>query len=345
LRVSGGNFGVLTLAACCCLLAACTLPGSVKPTVKIGLSAPFEGLYRDLGYELLSGVRLAVRQRNQAGGVGGRYLVEQVSLNDFGEAEEAAQQVREMAADPGVLAVLGGWSLQTARAAAAEYDRLGLAFMAPMTDWSSLARQAARVAASDGDPRPAAVLHSPDPADADLAQAFAEAYTARGGSIVAIEVPDGDDWVQQFVQEGARSPGTVFMAGDALAAAGWIVALREAGFGGILMGGPELGSTILVDVAGKESEGVIFVSPYPPLVDDPEFVTAYRELSGGAPPGPAAGWAYAAANRLLDALDVAAEGRGQLNRAAVRETLFAASGEPYHTYVYVIRAGNVFTSN
>ena len=33
------------------LLAACSFPGSVKPTVKVGLSAPFEGLYRDLGYE------------------------------------------------------------------------------------------------------------------------------------------------------------------------------------------------------------------------------------------------------------------------------------------------------
>jgi ABC-type branched-subunit amino acid transport system substrate-binding protein len=214
-----------------------------------------------------------------------------------------------------------------------------------MTDWGGLARQAARIAAGDGDTRPAAVLHSLDPADADLAQAFAQAYTAQGGEIVAIEVPDGDDWVRQFVQGGARSPGTVFMAGDALAAAGWIVALREAGFGGILMGGPDLGSAILVDVAGKASEGVIFVSPYPPLADDPEFVAAYRELSGGAPPGPAAGWAYAAANRLLDALDVAAEGRGQLNRAAVWETLSAASGEPYHAYVYVIRAGNLFTSD
>ena len=65
----------LHLATCCLLtcdllLATCAFPGSVQPTVKIGLSAPFEGLYRDLGYEVLPAVRLAVRERNAAGGVG-----------------------------------------------------------------------------------------------------------------------------------------------------------------------------------------------------------------------------------------------------------------------------------
>ena len=34
-----------------------------------------------------------------------------------------------------------------------------------------------------------------------------------------------------------------------------------------------------------------------------DFEAAYTQLSGGAPPGPASLWAYAAANRLLDALD------------------------------------------
>jgi ABC-type branched-subunit amino acid transport system substrate-binding protein len=113
------------------LLAACSFPGSVKPTVKVGLSAPFEGLHRDLGYEVLHAVRLAVRQRNAMGGVGERYLVEFVALNDFGEAEAAVEQARKMAVDPGVLGVLGGLSSEAAQAAAPEYARQGLAFLTP----------------------------------------------------------------------------------------------------------------------------------------------------------------------------------------------------------------------
>jgi hypothetical protein len=113
------------------LLAACSFPGSVKPTVKVGLSAPFEGRHRDLGYEVLHAVRLAVRQRNAMGGVGDRYLVEFVALNDFGEAEAAVEQARKMAVDPGVLGVLGGLSPEAAKAAAPEYAREGLAFLMP----------------------------------------------------------------------------------------------------------------------------------------------------------------------------------------------------------------------
>jgi ABC-type branched-subunit amino acid transport system substrate-binding protein len=133
------------------LLSACSLPGSVRPTVKIGLSAPFEGLYRELGYEALHAVRLAVRQRNETGGVGGRYLVEFVALNDFNQAGEAVVQARKMAVDADVMGVLGGWSPETAQVAAVEYERLGLAFLSPEADFTrahpSLSAEAGFVAA------------------------------------------------------------------------------------------------------------------------------------------------------------------------------------------------------
>jgi ABC-type branched-subunit amino acid transport system substrate-binding protein len=192
-----GGRCVVLFVSCFLLLVACSFPGSVKPTVKIGLSAPFEGLYRDQGYEALHAVRLAVRQRNGVGGVGGSYLVELVALNDFNEPNEAILQARKMAVDPGVLGVVGGWSPDTARLAAPEYERLGLALL----------------------------------------------------------VPD---------------------AGD--------------------------------------------VTPLAPEPVDPAFVDGFEALSGGASPGPLAVWAYAAANRLLDALDAVARVEG-LTRAGVRTAL------------------------
>lgn len=118
---------------CLMLVAGCTFPGSVEPTVKIGLSAPFEGQYRDLGYEALHAVRMAVRERNADGGIDQRFLVELVALNDLNEAEEAAEQARKMAVDPGVLGVLGGFSEETA-SVAWDYDQLGLAYLVPNVD-------------------------------------------------------------------------------------------------------------------------------------------------------------------------------------------------------------------
>ena len=125
---------MLLSIASCLLLAGCVFPGGVKPTVKIGLSAPFEGLYRDQGYEALHAVRLAVRQRNEAGGIGASYWVELVALNDFDEPTEAIIQAQKMAVDSDLMGVLGGWSVETAQAVAPEYERLGLAVLTPMTE-------------------------------------------------------------------------------------------------------------------------------------------------------------------------------------------------------------------
>ena len=189
---------------CVLLLAGCSGPGSVKSTVKIGLSAPFEGLHRELGYEALYAVQLAVRERNEAGGVGERYLVELVALNDLNETETAVEQARKMAVDPKVLGVLGGLSAETLLVAP-EYEKLGLTFLTPGADVSQLG--------------------FPSAADAD---------------------------------------------------------------------------------AG--------------------FAAQYGLLSGGAPPGPVAAWAYAAANRLLDAMDAVAGASGHLTRSAVQDALGSIDG-------------------
>ncbi|MBN1658047.1 MAG: amino acid ABC transporter substrate-binding protein [Anaerolineae bacterium] len=152
----------LLLAGCCLLLAAC---GMSRP-IKLGLSAPFEGRYRDLGYEALHAVRLAVRERNETGGTAGRYPIEMVALNDFNEPGEALVQARKMAADPDVLAVLGGWSPEVAAAAGPEYERLGLAFVAPPTGWSGT-----------GYPPPGPAAAPPDE------QKFKAGYKALSGGV------------------------------------------------------------------------------------------------------------------------------------------------------------------
>lgn len=179
-RASRAARSVASVALCCVLLVlSCDLPGTVKPTIKIGLSAPFEGLYRDLGYEVLYSVRLAVRERNAMGGVAQRYLVELVALNDDGRAEKAEEQARKMAVDPGVLAVLGGWSEETA-VAVGEYQLLRLPFLMPDVDISQTH-----------------IVHVPDPGfvdmyrmqsgGADPSAAAAWAYSAANYLLDAME--------------------------------------------------------------------------------------------------------------------------------------------------------------
>ena len=60
------------LLALALLAAGCA---SVDPVVKIGLVAPFEGRQRAVGYDAIYSARLAVREINAAGGVGGHRVV------------------------------------------------------------------------------------------------------------------------------------------------------------------------------------------------------------------------------------------------------------------------------
>jgi ABC-type branched-subunit amino acid transport system substrate-binding protein len=102
------------------LLLLATSCRSVPPAVKIGLAAPFEGRWRDVGYDAIYAARLAVREANESGGITG-YRVELVALDDGGDARLAAEAAATLAADPEVLVVLGHWLPETTIAAAAVY--------------------------------------------------------------------------------------------------------------------------------------------------------------------------------------------------------------------------------
>lgn len=193
---------VVLLIVCCLLLAGCMFPGSVNPTVKIGLSAPFEGLDRELGYEALYAVRLAVQQRNDAGGVGASYWVELVALNDLNEPEEALIQAKKMAVDPDLLGTLGGWSVQTARVVSPEYEELGLALLIPEADpGSDLANQMdppfwdAYLTLSGGVPPGAIAIWAYEAAnrllDAMDTAARSEGRPSRSGVQTALQVGEG----------------------------------------------------------------------------------------------------------------------------------------------------------
>jgi branched-chain amino acid transport system substrate-binding protein len=112
----------------------------------------------------------------------------------------------------------------------------------------------------------------------------------------------------------AESDAIVLVAG-AEHSARLLAALREAGFGGTVFGGPAMGRRPFVDKAGDAAEGVLF----PLLCTSPEpadqFTKAFKSRTGKLPD-------YAAvqtydAFRLL----AAAVRKGGLNRVRIRDAL------------------------
>ena len=153
----------LLLSAFCFLLSACY--PVTRPVVKIALVAPFEGRYRDVGYEVIYAARLAVREANASGGIAG-YSVELLALDDSGDPDMAVAQARKVAADPLVVGVIGHWLDTTTLAAAPEYDAEGIPLLAT-TSSPNLPASAFRLWPTD-DALKAAMpdaLHCPAPCD------------------------------------------------------------------------------------------------------------------------------------------------------------------------------------
>ena len=81
------------------LLAGCT---SVRPTLKVGLLAPFEGLHRRSGYAALAAVRAAVADFPYA-----EAGVLPLALDDGGQPQGAQRAAQKLLADGRVAAVVG----------------------------------------------------------------------------------------------------------------------------------------------------------------------------------------------------------------------------------------------
>jgi ABC-type branched-subunit amino acid transport system substrate-binding protein len=116
----------LVLTLCSALLAYCSSPPEV---VKVGLVAPFEGRYRDVGYDAVYAARLAVREANGDGGKR-RVRVELVALDDSADVQLAEQVAASLVIDPDVVAVLGHWQEETTAAARVIYEQAGVPLLA-----------------------------------------------------------------------------------------------------------------------------------------------------------------------------------------------------------------------
>jgi branched-chain amino acid transport system substrate-binding protein len=349
-------------------VGGCTVSGSTKPIVKVGLVAPFEGLYRPLGYKVLYAVKMAIRERNASGGVAG-YMVELVALNDDNEPAVAAQQAREMAVDPDVVGVIGHFSSPTTLAALEEYRRAGLALVTSaaaanaVTDSGypnvyrlcarndRLGQEAARYAAELGAER-LAILRGQE----DLAEAFVLTATKLGATVVSDMGADQVDWP---VQIAAQDPDLVFFTGDVVEGSGLIVQAQQKGVDALFMGGGDWGSPKLMQVGGASAEGTLYVTSAPALKEiggAGEFAASYEALAG-QPPGPQAIMAYDATGVLLEAISRAIVAEGKPSRVAVTAQLaeicfegligpiaFDARGDRLDPVIYIhrVEAGNPY---
>ena len=328
---------VLRIAWSVLLLAGCQFPAPVQPTVKIGLVAPFEGRYRYVGYDVIYAVRLALREANALGGVGG-YGVELVAYDDGANPVMAVEQARKLAVDPAVVAVVGHFREETTVAALSAYVDAGISLVAPAVLDPALAGGGSgtwhsyRVGPS-ADAVASALLQQIDRLGRDRVALLTEggplgAALQRNApeTLVILTVSPRDlDWLARVQDSGVRA---IVCDLDPVTCGEVVAELRGAGWEGDFLGGPELAAPDFCAVAGQAAEGVVFVTPWPLPADVPggeDFVKAYRVVSNGVPPGRLALPAYEATWLLLGALERDIAVHGDPTREGVAETLSGAS--------------------
>lgn len=294
-------------------LTACTVVRLTRPVVKIGLVGPFEGQYRYAGYDAIYAARLALREANAAAGIARRagYSVELVAYDDGGTVDGARRAARNLAQDPDVVAVVGHFRDETTEAAQALYDQIGLPLVVAGTVEGEMAGQA--------------VLLCP------LLDYLGDTLAVRQVQWVpadeaALACADGPSTTVNARMPPPPEIEAVLLTLDPVTAGETLLALRDAGWRGLVAGGPTLGSPLFSQVAGDAAAGVIFVSPYrwPETEGGPDtaFSAAYQSLGPHvSPPGPFALTTYRATQDLLVAIVVTARQDETLTRQALARHL------------------------
>ena len=250
------------------------------------------------------------------------------------------QQARKLAVDPTVVAAVGHFRAGTTSAALSSYAEADIPLVAPAvltaaSAWEEfdhvyrLGPPAEAVAGAllayleegEGEGEPGqdrvALVTGGDP----LGQALRREAQASGLQVSPVVSPQDAGWLAQVLASDAKA---VLIDADPVTAGEVAAALREAGWAGAFVGGPELAAADFAAVAGEAATGAVLLTAWPFPGDEtgffpenpvsgpgPDFIAAYQDGSNGVPPGPLALPAYEATWILLEALerDVAAHGK------------------------------------
>lgn len=349
-------------------LSACRTPGSTRPIVKIGLIAPFEGLYRSIGYEVLYAAQLAVQEWNTSEATGG-WGVSLVAVDDGLLPARSQIAAEKLAVDADVVGGIGPFSWNTGQTAGPSIYANGIPwivvaptpdtllatcqpfafrFYPSVTEMSELAADYMRTVAGHGsviilsEAAPPRIFKIADQLPADIG--------------VEYRMWNAQDGEERLAHLSSSQP--ILLDGTAEWTAQAIAALRATGHSGSILAGPDAGNDIVMQRAKDAAEGVLWIGTLPDVASSEShevFVANYITLAGH-PPGSLAILTYDATRALLHAISssinevgkpvrlVVAEALGELTLPGITGTIaFDESGATIGLPVqlFMIQQGNV----
>ncbi len=312
---------VITLALAISLFAGCKSSAAQEP-IYIASANPMTGDSGQFGVFKVEGMQLAIDQANAAGGINGREI-ELIVEDDMGNPREAANVAQKIASNDKIVAVLGHWNSSCTLAAIPIYDAAGIPgitcsinqaisgaskwmFRISITDQECGKQLADYVVQTLGKKRIAVFYDNNDYGKGEDT-VFSARAEELGATIVARESyieGQSRDFTAQLTNIKRANPEIMFLAGYYTEAAMICQQMHDLGLDIPVIGPDGLNNEKLIELGGKDVEGVMAVSYYDKSMPYPEtaaYAEAYKAKYGHDSDTFAA-LAYDAANLVIAAM-------------------------------------------
>ncbi|MBS1912640.1 MAG: ABC transporter substrate-binding protein [Bacteroidetes bacterium] len=310
---------VLTAAVACVALGGCTgkndKPGTAAEgnTIKIGHYASLSGKEATFGQQVDNGVKLAVDEINNGGGIGGK-KIELITEDTQSQTQGAQNAVEKLIGKDEVSALIGEVASGRTMAAAPIAMREKTPMLTPASTREDVTKDEngnvaayifricfidpfqgtvmAKFAFESLNAKSVAVLKdNANPYSVGLAKAFVEKFKALGGTIVEEQAYEGgqNDFKAQLTAIKGKNPQAIFVPGYYTEVSLIATQARQLGITVPLLGGDGWDSPTLTQGEAKTAlEGCYFSNHYSEqdtsaAVQD--FIKRYKAKFNGEAPG------------------------------------------------------------
>lgn len=319
-------------------LTGCTKTGD---EIRIGEYGSLTGNEATFGLSTNKGIRMAVEEANEKGGVKGK-KIKLITVDDEGKNEVVAQVVTRLVTQEKVLAILGEVASGRSKVAAPIAQEYKVPMISPSSTNPEVTKIGdyvfrvcfidpfqgyvmAKFAMDNLKIKKAAILRDvKSDYSVGLADVFAAEFKKMGGTIVAdLSYQANDvDFKAQLTQIRSKSPEAVFIPGYYTEVGLIAKQARELNLKVPLMGGDGWDSSKLSEIGKDAINGSYFSNHYTSESTDPavvDFSTKFKAKYGEIPDGLAA-MGYDAAKVLIAAMERAPELTPQAIRDEIART-------------------------
>ncbi|EPY6472319.1 ABC transporter substrate-binding protein [Clostridium sporogenes] len=317
-------------------LVGCQSNSSEKEgTIKVGLVAPLSGAMAQDGKSILNAAQLAVDEVNKEGGIN-KKKIELVYEDDKGEPKEAASIANKYSSDKDIMAVMGSFSAPCTLAGIPIYTKAKIPMMGPCGSAPALSgsseyyrkvtpsdlttgKELSKWMLKDMNYKKVAIIYVNNDYGKGVAESVDNFYKENGGQVVAKEsyMPKTQDFGSIITKVKSKNPDIIIMGSFYGDAGAFLKQAHNVGYNPKVAGPTPLLSKSLVDLAGKDAEGIFTIGSFSTNLENEkvkEFTEKYKKKYNQAPSSFAA-YSYDATKILIEGIKKGGNDREKINEA------------------------------